>query len=196
VSKDLIIGLLMSIPAGVVSGLLVSPIRKWLRHRGVSSRERKREEIKREYILVLESLIYPEHFTHDLLDAAIRAVIGACLLSVCMITTAAGSLLSALDLFKGHPYVSFGLGMFGGVLGFLSGYYMAAAFNQLKRYSRRQGLFNYIPTIPDDLRDKKMELAAIEAYSGVALKPIESSEALKEIESHKDPKHNEVRESR
>jgi hypothetical protein len=64
--KDVWIGALLSIPIGIITGLLVAPIQRWYQSRGETREVARAKRLKSEYDEIIFYARHPHKFTHFL----------------------------------------------------------------------------------------------------------------------------------
>ena len=160
-SNEFWIGVLLSVPIGIGTGLAVAPIQRWMGNWNAASRQTKRERQRREYLEVLFFLGRPELLAPHLIITVLA------LLGFLMIIVLAGVGESALPKqLTEHNVIRISTGFWKGayLIVILGG--TAAVVSTITRlvdssatlYRRVAGFEKYAESVSPDVRDLELEV--------------------------------------
>jgi hypothetical protein len=171
-SKEFWIGLALSIPIGIICGLLVGPIQRWYQDWGKSREAARRERIEKEYAETLKYLLFPHSWTHYLLRRVMETIILFIGLSMGNLFLLATVELAILAKISGKPidrhdrfFLFFILIAAAVTLTIFIAWFTQAIASFLRTSTRRARFHSYVQTLPNNIRNLELEKEALKLYS-------------------------------
>jgi uncharacterized integral membrane protein len=177
-NSELWIGTAISIPIGIASGLAVAPIQRWMDRWGETTHQKKKSRMKDEYAEVTDSALHPEMMIAGMITSVLLLGLdGFVLLLLLLMKPFFDGFLSFV------PRPAIAASHLPEILVLLSVFMVGSFFaltilafrmvmNSVRLYWHVRFFREYVKSIPDELRDLKLEKIVIcanqdRAYPGL-----------------------------
>jgi hypothetical protein len=160
VSNDLWIGVALSIPIGIGTGLLVAPIQEWYKNRGKTKEEGLTHRLRWEYGQALTFVTHPHKYTQFLLNVIIRMLICiACWVVGTATWVSIGIIVTNIPIIPppSHNWIAGWSALGASMSSMVSGvfvHFLQTYWSIRKRVARFE---SYELTIPEEIRNTALE---------------------------------------
>lgn len=163
-SSELLIGVALSIPIGIACGLTVAPVQRWLDRWGETSHQKKHSRIKSEYRLVMDSALHPDMMIAGMVvNVMYISAYGFFFLVLRFLDPVVEKLLGFFPNPKINAphFLLLDLVILVGCTCIATVYVFRLVINSVRLYLHVRFFDGYVKSIPDELRDLKMEKIVI-----------------------------------
>jgi hypothetical protein len=183
-SSELWIGTLISVPIAIMSGLAVAPIQRWMDRWGQTSHQKKHSRMKVEYELVIDSALHPEMMIAGMIANLLYMSL---YLFLMLLVLYLRPMFDILVDFGPRPtmnttllprFLVLGSVFVIGLLCAITVFVIRLVINSAKLYLHVRLFSEYVKSIPDELRDLKMEKIIIYAARDRAVPGLNSLRSL------------------
>ena len=162
VTRDTWIGIISAVPISLITGLMVEPIRRWMKSFVKSRAEAKRESLLMQYETVLYFMMNPQPMIERMFIAVFDALLGGAIQLLVLFFSVAFWIVFEHSPVPGHRTSKLiSIVVISMILNGISGIFLGKAYWIWRMVQRVAHWGDFFKRVPPSLRDRAKELDAL-----------------------------------